>query len=456
MNPRIQYAATSDAVSIAFWTAGDGIPVVLVYPPGYSNIQYEWEIPEIEECYESVAAWAALTRFDIRNTGLSERKVPDVSLDAFVKDLAAVMDRIGFERAHLFAGTDAGKIAIAYAAENPDRVSSLTLFRTNPGPGGSAAAPGWTNLRPLLDTNWELFTDLLATAVVGLADGELTQRMSRYVRESVTPQEFVDASDSLAMADVRPLLPLIKAPTLVLHRMDTPFFQIERARKLVATIPDARLSVIGGKSPFAWDSPVIDATKSFIEEVANSEHRERYGFRGVTAFRTILFTDVEGHVSMMNRLGDVKGRDVLREHERLTREALREHHGSEVKTMGDGFLASFTSAQKALECAGALQRSMAEMRVPDWGADEAPIRIRIGVNAGEPIAEDDDLFGSSVIAAARIAAMAKGGEVLVANVVRELVAGKGFLFNDRGESALRGLEDPVRLWELSWAEAQSG
>ena len=149
---------------------------------------------------------------------------------------------------------------------------------------------------------------------------------------------------------------------------------------------------------------------------------------------------------MMSRLGDDRGRDILREHERLTRGALAAHGGSEVKTMGDGFLASFGSPQKALDCATELQRTFAE------GIGGQPLRVRIGVNAGEPIAEDDDLFGASVIAAARIASRAEGGQVLVSNVVRELVTGKGFLFADTGEHVLRGFEDPVRIWELRWSK----
>jgi adenylate cyclase len=149
----------------------------------------------------------------------------------------------------------------------------------------------------------------------------------------------------------------------------------------------------------------------------------------------------------MQRLGDARGRDVLREHERITREALREHSGSEIKALGDGFLASFHSAQKALECAVALQQSFARLQ-PD--ASGEPLRLRIGINAGEPIAEDGDLFGAAVIAAARIAGKAQGGEILVSNVVRELASGKGFLFSNRGETAIRGLEDPIRLFELHW------
>ena len=149
---------------------------------------------------------------------------------------------------------------------------------------------------------------------------------------------------------------------------------------------------------------------------------------------------------MTQRLGDAKARDVLREHERIVREALGTHAGSEVKTMGDGFMASFSSATKALECAIAMQRAFAERNE----SAEEPIKVRVGLNAGEPIAEEDDLYGTAVNEAARITAAAQGGEILVADVVRQLTKGKDFLFADRGETSLRGFEDPVRLFELRW------
>ncbi len=164
------------------------------------------------------------------------------------------------------------------------------------------------------------------------------------------------------------------------------------------------------------------------------------------AFRTILFTDMEGSTALTQRLGDARARDLLREHERMVREGLKAHGGSEVKTMGDGFMASFSSATKALECAIAMQRAFAEHNE----SAEEPIKVRVGLNAGEPIAEDDDLFGTAVNEAARITAAAKGGEILVSNVVRELAKGKDFLFADRGEASLKGLDEPVRLFEVSW------
>ena len=166
------------------------------------------------------------------------------------------------------------------------------------------------------------------------------------------------------------------------------------------------------------------------------------------ASRTILFTDIESSSALTQRLGDADARELLREHERIVRRALRAHGGSEVKTMGDGFLAWFPSATEALECAIDVQRSFAER---NESAAE-PINVRVGLNAGEPIAEDEDLFGTAVNEAARITAAAKGGEILVANVVRELAKGKGFLFGDRGETSLRGFEDPVRLFEVRWRQ----
>ncbi len=161
---------------------------------------------------------------------------------------------------------------------------------------------------------------------------------------------------------------------------------------------------------------------------------------------TILFTDIEGSTALTERLGDQRWLEVLRTHNAMVREQVTAHGGFVVKSQGDGFMIAFSSARRALQCAIGIQRAFAEHN----DSAETPIRVRIGLNAGEPIAEEGDLFGTAVIMAARIAVQAAGGEILVANVVRELAAGKGFLFADRGGVALRGFEDPVRLLEVRW------
>jgi class 3 adenylate cyclase len=167
-----------------------------------------------------------------------------------------------------------------------------------------------------------------------------------------------------------------------------------------------------------------------------------------SGLRTVLFTDLVRHTEMMQRLGDARGREVLREHERITRETLLRHNGAEVKSMGDGFMASFGSVNGAMECAIALQRAFAKRN------ERAPekLAVRAGLNAGEPIEEDGDLFGSTVIVASRIASHASGGEILASDVVRQLAAGKGFSFSDRGVTALKGFDEPVRVWEVWWRE----
>jgi class 3 adenylate cyclase len=182
----------------------------------------------------------------------------------------------------------------------------------------------------------------------------------------------------------------------------------------------------------------VDSAHSDAKEPAQPEP-------AAIPFRTILFTDLVGHTEMMSRLGDDRGRAVLREHEDITRNVLKQHGGIEVKTMGDGFMASFGSVTKAVECAIALQRAFAER-------EGEPLSVRVGLNAGEPIEEDGDLFGATVILASRIAAKAEGGEILVADTVRVrgLCSGKGFLFADRGDFVTKGFEEPVRVYEVSW------
>jgi class 3 adenylate cyclase len=226
------------------------------------------------------------------------------------------------------------------------------------------------------------------------------------------------------------------------------------AASLAAKIPDARMVLLEGASPLWFTGDVQAVLRAIGEFLGEDEVAAAWAKPPEAgAFRTVLFTDVEGSTALTQRLGDARARDLLREHERMVREALKSHGGAEVKTMGDGFMASFSSVTRALECAIAMQRAFAEHN----DSAQEPIRVRVGLNAGEPIAEKDpdgrsDLYGTAVNEAARITAAAKGGEILVADVVRQLAKGKDFLFADRGEVSLKGLDEPVRLYEVQWRE----
>jgi class 3 adenylate cyclase len=447
VEPRIQYAKTADGVSIAFWTLGEGPPLVHL-PLVYSHIELEWQIAECRRWYERLAEKRKLVRYDVRGCGLSDRDRTDYSVDTWVLELEAVVDRLGLEKFALLGLQTSGAPAIAYAARHPERVSHLLLWCAY------ARASDWSQLpqvqatRALVEKDWAFYTETSAHSLLGWSAGEPARRYAGLIRESITQQTLQAAIRAINEYDVTSLLPQVRSPTLVLHRRQYGL-DVDVARGLASRIPDARLVLLEGESgaPYLGD---VEAVLAAIDEfLGEGEEAPAVGEPPAAgAFRTVLFTDVEGSTALTQRLGDAKAREVLRNHERIVREALNSHGGSEVKTMGDGFMASFSSATGALECAIAMQRAFA---AHSESAEES-IRVRIGLNAGEPIAEQEDLFGTAVIMAARIAAQAAGAQILVANVVRELAAGKGFLFADRGEVALRGFEDPVRLFEVRWRE----
>jgi len=447
MEPRIQYAQTADGVSIAFYTLGEGMPLVYMPFLPISHTQLEWQMPESRRWYERLAEKGKLIRYDGRGTGLSDRDATDFSLDAQILDLEAMVDRLGLQQLALFASIHGGPMAIAYAARHPERISHLIVWCSYARASDAYVSAQAQSFAALRDKDWETYTETLTHALLGWSAGEPARRYAAVLRESIT-QETLQAAISAAMQfDVTDLLPEVGMPTLVFHRREVPFPDLSMARGLASRMPNARLAVLEGKSLSAalGDS---DAVVTAIDEFLGEGEEPVAEAPEAGAFRTVLFTDVEGSTSLTQRLGDARAREVLRTHERIVREALRAHGGSEVKTMGDGFMASFSSATRALECAIAMQRAFAEHNE----SAEEPIRVRVGLNAGEPIAEEEDLFGTAVIVAARIAAKAEGEEIMAANVVRELAAGKGFLFSDRGDVVLRGFEDPVRLYEVRWQE----
>jgi len=452
MEPRIQYAQTADGVSIAFWTLGEGMAFVHM-PAPFTHIQMEWQFPEMRRWYERLAEKRKLVRYDTRGCGLSKRELSEAPPESFLLDLDAVVDRAGLEHFALWGYEHTGPAAIAYAARYPERVSHLLLWHSYARASDWTRSPQIQATRAVIDKDWDTYTETNAHVSFGWSEGERARRFAELIRESVTPQVLMLGLRVLNEVDVTAFLPQVTCPTLVLHRRQVSFPTVDIARDLASRIPSARLALLEGtaRAPYLGD---MEAVASAIDEFLG-EGEEAAAVAEVPAaggFRTVLFSDVEGSTALTERVGDAKAREVLRRHEGIVREALRAHGGSEVKTMGDGFMASFPSATRALECAIAMQRAFAAHNAAQAEPVEAALRVRIGLNAGEPIAEDEDLFGTAVILAARIAAKAEGGEILVANVVRELAAGKGFLFSDRGEVALRGFEEPVRLYEVRWRE----
>ena len=450
MEPRIQYAKTKDGVSIAFWTAGKGTPVVAMPTTPFNHVELEWQIPEFRRYYERNLRDLNVIRYDNRGSGLSDRDVTDYSLDAHMSDLDAVTEALGLQRFALWAPLYMGPVAIAFAVRQPERVSHLMLWCSFARMSDYSDSPVTQALAAMRDKDFVLYTETVSHAALGWTEAESARQFADLMRECVSQKAAIVMFGAMSDWDVSGLLAQVKSPTLVLHRRQVSFPPVELSRGLASKIPGARLALLEGTSlaPFLGDAEaVIRSMEEFIREGEEEETAPEPSEVG--AVHTILFTDVEGSTALTDRLGDAKARELLREHERTVREALRAHGGSEVKTMGDGFMTSFSSASKALECAIAMQRAFAEHNE----SAEEPIKVRIGLNAGEPIAEDDDLFGTAVNLAARICSQAEAGQILAPIVVRELAAGKQFMFADLGETELRGFEDPVRLYELRWREA---
>ncbi|UCH86087.1 MAG: alpha/beta fold hydrolase [Dehalococcoidia bacterium] len=449
MEPRIQYAQTTDGVSIAFSTLGEGMPWLQTPVAPCGVLQVEWQVPEFRSWYERLARKRMLVQYDCRGTGLSERGVADYSLDAMVWDLEAVADCLKLPSFALWGSVNFGPVAIAYAARHPERVSQLMLWCTY-ARGSDFFTPQAETMTALVEKDWRLYTEALCHYFLGFSTGETTSRLAALIRKGVTPEEWQAAYRSAAKFDVEALLAEVKAPTLVLHRRQLPWLSVDVGTDLASRIPGAQLAVLegaaGGYAVEDWQA-VLAAVDDFLgegEEVA--AEAKPLASEDV---HTILFTDMEGSTTLTQRLGDARAQDVLRTHNTIVRDALKAHSGSEIKHTGDGIMASFTSASRALECAIDIQRALAQHNEAD---PDTPIRVRIGLNAGEPVAEEEDLFGTAVQLAARIAAKAEGEEILVSDTLRGLVAGKGFLFSDRGDVALRGFEDPVRLFEVRWRE----
>ncbi|HEX5631168.1 MAG TPA: adenylate/guanylate cyclase domain-containing protein, partial [Acidimicrobiia bacterium] len=376
------------------------------------------------------------------------RSAMSYDLEAHVADLAAVIDRSGADRVDLFAGQHSGPPAIAYAVQHPDRVAHLVLFCSYADGRAYSAQPVISATRPIIHQDWDFYTEAVARLLLGWTEPEAASRFAKLINECTTPEAASAVLAATSEFDVTALLEQVAVPTLVIYRPQLRAASFEQARLLAAAIPGARMVLLEGDSvaPYLGDVTATAAElDAFLTDAASSGVASP---PSAGSLQTVLFTDIAGSTLLTERLGDEAARRVLRQHEQIVRDALRRHGGVEIKAMGDGFMASFGLAVAAVECAIGLQRTLAEHNA----AEAEPVRIRIGMNAGEPIAEDGDLFGTAVIAAARIGAAAGVGEIHVSDVVRQLVAGKGFRFTDLGEVTLRGFDAPVRVHSVEWAE----
>jgi class 3 adenylate cyclase len=438
--PRIKYATAEDGTQIAYGIVGSGPPLLLADRFVGGRLDTRLASGRYAGFHEGLAQSRTLIVFDWRNGGLSGR-ARDLSLRALTSDLRAVVDDAGFERLDIVGVLRPRDVAMSYAADHPDRIRRLVVIGGFNRGGSLRSNEVGAPIAHLIRDHFDQFAELYALHSNGW--NEAGREAAEDFKRHWTGESFSAFMDVVESWDSPRLAHRVKCPVLLIAQPNTE----EAVRDLARSLSGGQIAF----APLDFTGPALPKLiLDFLGEFPAHEAAASQEHDALAAFRTILFTDLEAHTAMMQRLGDAKGREVLREHERISREALRAHGGTEVKTIGDSFMASFPSAQKAVECAIALQRAFESAEC----AGER-LRIRVGINAGEPIAEEDDLFGSSVILASRTKEKAAGGEIFVTDVVRQLVAGKGFAFADRGEMEMKGFEEPVRLYEVRWQEAAS-
>ena len=434
--PRIQYAKTTDGVNIAFWSLGSGPPLVAL-PFIYSHLQLEWQQPEIRAWYERLSQNRQLVRYDMRGMGMSDRDVPDLSINGQLRDLDAVIERLELPHFDVLGFAHGVPFAITYASRNPEQVSRLILWC------GYSHGSEWTQspriqaVRASISQDWETASEAIAHVLLGWSAGESARHYAELVRESTTPENVRNYLSSLDQIDVRPLLPEIRAQTLILQR-DKVAAPLPRAGQgLASGIPSARLIMLNGSSlaPYLGDAEaVLVAIEDFLNDGTPQIKRLASG----TAI--ILFADIVDSTALTERLGDTAFRERARKLDEAMRVAIREGGTAiEGKLLGDGVLAVFTSARDAIA---------ASLTCRDASRD-ADLEIHVGLHAGDVIREENNVYGGAVNIAARISSLSAPGEVLVSRTVTDLArTSAGVSFEDRGEHVLKGVAEPHRVFAV--------
>ena len=459
---RIQYATTADGVNIAYAVAGEGMPVISVPPVPWSDLQAEWADPGHRAFYTAVARGMRWIRYDSRGSGSSDRDIPELTADNFIDslclDIEAVVDKLGLDSFALAGIAIGGPMAIRFAARHPDRVTKLILWCSS-SRLEDVATPQGQAMQVLRETDFDLFTETAAHAMIaGWGSGDEARSFAAFMRKSTTPGSPPAVVALESDFDTTADLEAIKCPTLVLHRKEANFPGIQAARYIAARVPDSHLVVLDGGALLPWVGDLDAVVREMddflgVESVPPASEPEAQAVAS-TGMVTILFTDIEGSTTLTQRLGDERAQQIVRAHNTIVRDALKNAGGTEIKHTGDGIMASFPLTSHAVEASVAIQRAAAAHS--EANPDDA-FRVRAGLNAGEPVAEKSpdghgDLFGSAVQLARRVCDAAPAGSIYVTDVVRQLVAGKGLAFADQGAHDLRGFEDPVTVYEVSWRE----
>lgn len=436
--PRVQYAQ-SEGVNIAY-RALDGDGPDIVYVSGWvSHVDMMWEDPDHRRFFDRLDGIGRLITFDKRGVGLSDRVSEDrlPTLEERMDDVRAVLEAVGSDSAYIFGHSEGSVMSTLYAATYPERTLGLILY------GGYAArtrsdsypwaptADSRQQIQNSILTDWPYSTGWQAMAPSRASDEEFIESWGRYLQSAASPAAAHALHVMNSRADIRDLLPSVTTPTLIIHRRDDQIARIEGARYMAEHMPNARLVELEGSDHLPWlgnSEEVLVEVEEFVAGTRTAQPVDR-------VLATILFTDIVDSTRHAASVGDAQWRRLLDKHDEISRSEIARFRGRPVKGTGDGYLATFDGPARAIRAATAIKERVAGIS----------IEVRAGIHAGEIELRDDDIGGIGVHIAARVAAEALPNEVLVSRTVRDLVAGSGIVFAERGNHTLKGVAD---TWEL--------
>ncbi|UCG96393.1 MAG: adenylate/guanylate cyclase domain-containing protein [Burkholderiales bacterium] len=442
--PTTRYAKSGD-VHIAYQVLGEG-PIDLVVVPGWvTNVECFWEEPRSAGFLRSLAAFSRLIIFDKRGTGLSDRVAFMPNLETRMDDLRAVLSAVGSQRAVLCGYSEGGPMCALFAATYPARTAGLVML-------GSYASRAWRADAPwgrtaqqteqfnrVCEAEWgaPLAIERIMPSVA--QDETVRQWWGRFLRMSASPAAVVALNTMNHEIDVRPILTSVQAPALVMHARGDQQVDVRYGRELAALLPRARYIELEGEDHAPWlmnAEQIVREIGAFTAAIGEPEEPER-------VLATVLFSDIVGSTERAIELGDRAWRDLLNRHHQIVRQALQRFKGREVDTAGDGFFATFDGPARAVRCAASLIEVLASIGV----------QVRVGLHTGECETVGGKAAGIAVHIGARVSAAAGPGEVFVTSTVRDLVAGSGLRFEDRGARVLKGLPDAWHLYAVDLASA---
>jgi pimeloyl-ACP methyl ester carboxylesterase len=437
----------SDDVHIAYQVLGEG-PFDLLFVHGFvSNVEATWRWPELSAFFRRLASFCRLILFDKRGTGMSDRGSQNFTLEQRMHDVQAILDAVGSEQAALFGVSEGGPMSLLYAATYPQRTSALVLY-------GSYAKRSWAPDYPFgwNDEQWQRALDniehnwgspqhnwsspqalsIAVRAPSATVGPQAAERLAAYLRASASPGAAAAVMRMNREIDVRNVLSATRVPTLILHRTADPFIEVEHARYLARHIVGAKLIEFSGEVHLPWlgdRDAILDKVEQYLTGGRRVHEPERL-------LATILFADIVGSTEHAAVLGDLCWRELLETFYVRVRELLQAYRGREIRTAGDGLLAAFDGPARAIRCAGAICEAVRLLG----------LEVRCGIHTGECERMGDDLAGIAVHIGARVAELAAPGEALVSQTVRDLVAGSGLTFEERGTHLLKGVPDEWRLY----------